>query len=171
MLLHERVDCKHRGDTQERVAIRLGARDRDDADIAARPGTVVGDRGYLPAFRELRGNETRQNVGAGAGPMRRDQSQRAPGDRIGVLRSRRPARRCECQAGKRNGGDSGRALHGSLITQDDRTVSTAEISGARSVVSRSSRAMSAMLIFGRSGSTPGASITSGSMTTALGNRK
>src|SRR5262249_2304302 len=145
--------------------------DRDDADIATRPGTVVGDHGHLPAFRELRGNETRQNVGAGAGPMRRDQSQRAPRDRIGALRSRRPHRRRECQADKRSGGHSGRVLHGSLITQDDRTVSTQEMSGARGAVSRSSRAMSAMLIFGRSGSTPGASITSGSMTTALGNRK
>src|SRR5262249_54487748 len=161
-------DREHGGDAQQRVAVRLRTRGGDNPDVAARTGAVVGDGGELPALRELRPNEARQNVGARARAMRRDQSQRATPNPIAVLRQRTRTTKDERRQRNRKR-NPGRVLHRiSCYDEWVKTLSIRAMSGANALVSRSSRAMMAMVTCGSSGSTPGSSITSGGVTTERG---
>src|SRR5215831_12204861 len=109
--------------------------------------------------------------------MRRDQPQRAARNRIALLRQRACIAERQAQQPNRKR-DPGRALHQTspyleCVTNHEwlKTLSIREISGVNALVSRSSRAMMAMETGGRSGSTPGSSITSGGVTTERGSAK
>ena len=66
----------------ERVAVGRRLRDEVGADVAARPGLVFHDHGLAPFLGELRPDDAREDVDAGAGRERHDERHRARGKRL-----------------------------------------------------------------------------------------
>jgi hypothetical protein len=85
--VQRRIDDKRAAGEEERIAVGLGARDFDGADIGAGAGTILHDHGPPERLLQRRLQEARQHVGRSGGRKWHDDADRPIGAELCLRRA------------------------------------------------------------------------------------